>query len=201
MPGPASHKRVSLRVIPKAGLLHRLQERLLVLLQVIAEGVEGRVEIPQLRVQHAEQDHRVVGQHFAITILFVLIGRLFSFFQRLHQVAQQLAVAALRHALAGQLDVVGDDVIHVPLDHAVDALFGALVEEGVLLMAFAASGLGALLAERLAGEYPTGIVLIVVAGMKYAIYVADRGYDVLDSAEDLARREIPKMLEKLGLNG
>lgn len=60
---------------------------------------------------------------------------------------------------------------------------------------------GRMLAERLAGEYPTGIVLIVVAGMKYAIYVADRGYDVLDSAEDLARREIPKMLEKLGLNG
>lgn len=59
---------------------------------------------------------------------------------------------------------------------------------------------GRALAERLANDYQTGIVLIVVAGMNYSIYVADRGFDVLDSAEDLARTEIPRMLEKLGLN-
>lgn len=60
---------------------------------------------------------------------------------------------------------------------------------------------GRQLAEKLANEYTDGTVLIFVAGMKYAVHVADKGYDVLASAEDLARREIPKMLEKLGLNG
>lgn len=42
-----------------------------------------------------------------------------------------------------------------------------------------------------------GCVLIVVAGMHYAHYVAALGYDVLDSAEVLAKREVPKILDKL----
>ena len=54
-------------------------------------------------------------------------------------------------------------------------------------------------AERLAQQFPDGIVLIVVAGMNYATYVSAKGLDVLDSAELLAQREIPKMLERLGL--
>lgn len=40
----------------------------------------------------------------------------------------------------------------------------------------------------LAGNYPEGLTLIVVAGMKYAAYVADKGYNVLDSSEILARK-------------
>lgn len=34
----------------------------------------------------------------------------------------------------------------------------------------------------------TGLVLIIVAGMQYAQYVADKGFNVLDSAELLAHR-------------
>ncbi|MDR3246078.1 MAG: hypothetical protein LBT50_06550 [Prevotellaceae bacterium] len=54
---------------------------------------------------------------------------------------------------------------------------------------------------RFAGElvsrFPKGIVLIVVAGMKYAANVSARGKDVLDSAELLAERLVPQMMKKL----
>lgn len=53
-------------------------------------------------------------------------------------------------------------------------------------------------AKEIAARFPKGYALIVVAGMNYAQYVSDRGYDVLDSAELLAEREVPKMLETLG---
>lgn len=42
-----------------------------------------------------------------------------------------------------------------------------------------------------------GVTLIVVAGMNYATHVVARGYDVLDSAEILAKQIVPKMLSKL----
>ena len=41
------------------------------------------------------------------------------------------------------------------------------------------------------------IALVVVAGMNYAAYVEAKGYNVLSSAEHLAERELPRMLEKL----
>lgn len=53
-------------------------------------------------------------------------------------------------------------------------------------------------AKETAAKFPKGYALIVVAGMNYAQYVSDRGYDVLDSAELLAEREVPKMLDTLG---
>ena len=43
-------------------------------------------------------------------------------------------------------------------------------------------------AERLAAGYPSGLVLIVVAGMNYAAYVQRKGYDVTASAELLAEK-------------
>lgn len=57
--------------------------------------------------------------------------------------------------------------------------------------------------ERLAGEfasrYPQGIVLIVAAGMEYAIYVeAIHNLNVLTSAELLADELVPILLQKLG---
>ena len=54
-------------------------------------------------------------------------------------------------------------------------------------------------AEHLVREFPTGYALIVVAGMNYASYVTDKGYDVLDSAELLARKLVPQMLKRLKL--
>lgn len=56
---------------------------------------------------------------------------------------------------------------------------------------------GRRLAEEVAREFPRGIVLIVVAGMRYASYVAARGYDVLDSAELMAERIVPELLDEL----
>lgn len=52
---------------------------------------------------------------------------------------------------------------------------------------------------RLASTYNTGLVLVVVAGMDYAAYVEARGYNVLNSAETLAKTLVPKMLKQLGL--
>lgn len=54
-------------------------------------------------------------------------------------------------------------------------------------------------ARSLAGKFPKGIVLIVVAGMNYASYVSAKGYNVLDSSELLADQLVPKMLKQLGL--
>lgn len=47
------------------------------------------------------------------------------------------------------------------------------------------------------GKGTKGIALVIVAGMNYAAYVEAKGYNVLSSAEHLAERELPRMLEKL----
>ena len=47
------------------------------------------------------------------------------------------------------------------------------------------------------GKGTKGIALVVVAGMNYAAYVEAKGYNVLSSAEHLAERELPRMLEKI----
>ena len=47
------------------------------------------------------------------------------------------------------------------------------------------------------GKETKGVALVVVAGMIYAAYVEAKGYNVLSSAEHLAERELPRMLEKL----
>lgn len=57
---------------------------------------------------------------------------------------------------------------------------------------------GKSLAKRLAENYKTGYALIVVAGMHYAAYVeAMDNKVVLTSAELLARRELPSMMQQL----
>lgn len=55
---------------------------------------------------------------------------------------------------------------------------------------------GQTLAEKV-GKNTNGVALVVVAGMNYAAYVEAKGYNVLSSAEHLAQRELPRMLEKL----
>ena len=59
---------------------------------------------------------------------------------------------------------------------------------------------GAKAGQRLAqaiGEQTEGVCLVVTAGMTYALYLESKGRDVLTSAEHLAEKELPKMLEKL----
>lgn len=46
-------------------------------------------------------------------------------------------------------------------------------------------------------EHPTGMCLVVVAGMNYAAYVEAKGRDVIAGAEQLAERELPRMIEEL----
>lgn len=52
-------------------------------------------------------------------------------------------------------------------------------------------------AYSLAKQYPKGVAIIAVAGKEYASYVADKGYDVLDSAEELAKKVIELSLKDL----
>lgn len=57
---------------------------------------------------------------------------------------------------------------------------------------------GVSFAKSLVSRFPTGIVLIVVAGKNYAVHVSNKGYNVLDSAELLAEKLVPQMLKQLG---
>lgn len=56
---------------------------------------------------------------------------------------------------------------------------------------------GRQLAEALARENAGPLALIVVAGMSYASYVADRGYNVLDSSERTARETAARLTAQL----
>lgn len=55
---------------------------------------------------------------------------------------------------------------------------------------------GQTIAEKI-GKETKGVALVVVAGMNYAAYIEAKGRNVLTSAEHLAERELPRMLEKL----
>lgn len=48
-------------------------------------------------------------------------------------------------------------------------------------------------AHELASQFPSGMALIVVAGMNYAAYVQRRGYNVTASAELIAEKLISQM--------
>lgn len=52
-------------------------------------------------------------------------------------------------------------------------------------------------AEELAAKFPQGIALIVVAGMEYAAFVQNKGYNVLLEAEDFALNEVAKLLKTI----
>ena len=71
---------------------------------------------------------------------------------------------------------------------------GEVVEEGGFrnLGGAEGPGVGREKAYRLALE-STGLCLILVAGMDYAQYVADKGYNVLDSAMILARQLVSQL--------
>lgn len=60
--------------------------------------------------------------------------------------------------------------------------------------------IGAKTGEALAhkvGQGTQGVCLVVTAGMNYALHVESRGRDVIASAEQLAERELPRMIEQL----
>lgn len=59
---------------------------------------------------------------------------------------------------------------------------------------------GKALAREVAGKFPKGFLLVVTAGMDYAIHVESKGRDVLASAENLAEREWPRMRDELTRN-
>lgn len=76
------------------------------------------------------------------------------------------------------------------------------VDGGVVFESFkgateAGKRAGIQLARDVIKSYPNDVVLVFVAGMDYASHVANRGYDVIDSAETLARKLTPKMLKQI----
>ena len=52
-------------------------------------------------------------------------------------------------------------------------------------------------ATRIAAGFPGKIALVVVAGERYALYVSNRGYDVIDSAKLEARQILPLLMAQL----
>ena len=61
----------------------------------------------------------------------------------------------------------------------------------------AGSSNGKQYARKLVSQYPTGYALILVAGMHYASYVQDRGYDVLASGQLIAEQLVNKLMARL----
>jgi len=59
---------------------------------------------------------------------------------------------------------------------------------------------GETFAKQIVSKFPKGICLIVVAGMKYASYVSAKGFNVLDSSEDLAANLVPQLMKQLGFS-
>lgn len=59
---------------------------------------------------------------------------------------------------------------------------------------------GLLYAQRIASQYKTGIVLIIVAGMNYASYVSAKGYNVIDTAHLIAENMINSLLKTITQN-
>lgn len=53
------------------------------------------------------------------------------------------------------------------------------------------------LLDKIAAQHPYGLVLIVVAGMRYAVYVEAREKDVLSGAELVAQRLVRKKMKPL----
>lgn len=53
-------------------------------------------------------------------------------------------------------------------------------------------------ANELAARFPSGLTLLIVAGMNYAAYVSAKGYDVLDSSELKADLLTEKLLKQVG---
>lgn len=80
---------------------------------------------------------------------------------------------------------------------------GYVVLEGgsVKVEGFPGSGEGAdkarALASKVAASHPTDFVLVVVAGMSYAKYVSDKGYDVLDTAQLTAERLVKQLMSEM----
>lgn len=50
------------------------------------------------------------------------------------------------------------------------------------------------------GNQTSGVCLVVTAGMNYALHVESQGRDVITSAEELAREELPRLMNRLADN-
>jgi hypothetical protein len=66
----------------------------------------------------------------------------------------------------------------------------------IVLQGGFSKGDGGEFAQSLVGNYTTGVVLFVVAGMNYAKYVSAKGYNVLDSAELLTKRLMKQLFNE-----
>ena len=81
------------------------------------------------------------------------------------------------------------------------AMDGKIIEQStfeVVSNGAAGAKSGIQYAKEVIRQFPEGIVLVVVAGMRYAAQVAARRGDVIDSAELLAEKLVPQILKRLG---
>ncbi len=128
--------------------------------------------------------------------------------------------AKVRQVLINTLFYVGESCIREARDHGKytdrtgnlrSSIGYSVVEDGVTLRDSAPQsfsgpeGSGAQGAENgksfletVKSSHNKGLVLIVTAGMNYAVYVEARGYNVLTSAELLADKLVPQLLKQIG---
>ena len=69
--------------------------------------------------------------------------------------------------------------------------------DGKVAAEFYKNDYGSEYGKKILEDYPTGIVLIVYAGMNYAAAVESKGYTVLSSAELLVEKRLPEILKTL----
>lgn len=56
---------------------------------------------------------------------------------------------------------------------------------------------GSSFADSFVSKFKEGVALVVVAGMRYAFYVKEKGYDVLDSSEIAEEKLIRELVQEL----
>lgn len=148
----------------------------------------------QARIDAYTQTLRFVGERFVVAV-------------RTKINADESYRAAMRKIpkVNGQLKVPITEATprYKDVDGPLTSSVGYLIQDQgkLLYSSFPGSGTGKAVGEAAAAEmarmHPSGMVLIVVAGMQYAAAVESLGYDVLTGSSFVADRELEEALKPL----
>lgn len=117
---------------------------------------------------------------------------------------EAVALEVLRHARSPQRSRYKDQTGNLTSSIGYAIVVNGKVNErssfDVVLNGAQGAKSGQTFLKEVISQYPKGIVFVMVAGMPYAQYVEAMNLDVLDSAEQMAKRMVPDILKKLKLN-
>lgn len=116
---------------------------------------------------------------------------------------EAVALEVLRHARSPQRSRYKDQTGNLTSSIGYAIVVNGKVSErssfDVVLKGAEGTKSGSAFLKEVISQYPKGIVFVMVAGMPYAQYVEAMNLDVLDSAEQMAKRMVPQILKKLKL--